>query len=196
MLWITPAALPSPSTAQLNVVSPAAAGAASARAGRGCAERHGALGEVVLVEQVLGIDVHVLGVGQVAVAVLEGDRGRAHEPVDVGHGVAGQGGDVEVVEQPEDLQRGEALRVRRRGERGPPAVTDAQRRHPVGAVRGEVVGAQHAAVAREERADLVRDGALVEGGATALGDGLERVGQARACAGSRPCRYGLPSAFR
>ena len=58
MLWMTAAALPSASTAQLNVVSPAARGDGERGRGRaGAAEPRGALGEVRRVEQALERDV-------------------------------------------------------------------------------------------------------------------------------------------
>src|SRR5689334_1045723 len=107
MLWITAAALPSASTAQLKVVSPAA---------------RGAVGEVRRVEQALERDLAELRVAEVAVAVLERERRRAHHDVDVARRVAGERRDVDVLEHPEDLQAGEALRVRRGRDGRPPAV--------------------------------------------------------------------------
>ena len=131
MLWITAAALPSASTAQLNVVSPA--GARDGERGRGRAgavEPRGALGEVRRVEQAVERDVAEGRVAEVAVAVLERERGRAHDDVDVRRRVVGQRGDVDVLEHPEDLQAGEALGVRRRRDGGAAAVARRGRARP------------------------------------------------------------------
>src|SRR3954469_19589474 len=147
MLWMTAAALPSASTAQLNVVSPAARGTTSAGAGPAppppraarSAEPRGALGEVGRVERALERDVPGRGVAEIPVAVLEGERGRADDRVDVARGVSGQRRDVDVLEHPEDLQPHEALRVRRRRDDAAAAIRGPCGLDPVAAMRGEVV---------------------------------------------------------
>ena len=56
-----------------------------------------------------------------------------------------RGGQVEALEQGEDGERGEALGGRRKARRLASAIRHAQRGHPVGAMRGEIVRAQRAA---------------------------------------------------
>ena len=84
-----------------------------------------------------------VGIGQVALAILERELGRLHGQVHV-VGVV-ERADVEALQQGEDRERGEALRRGREADRLAAAVAEAQRLHPVGAMRGKIVEGQWAA---------------------------------------------------
>jgi hypothetical protein len=86
---------------------------------------------------------HHRGIGQIAIAILEGELGGLDDEMHVL--VLGSGRQIEALEQSEDGECGETLGGRRKARRLAPAIGHAQGRDPVGAMRGEIVRGQRAA---------------------------------------------------
>ncbi len=118
-------------------------------------------------------------IGVEARAVGEGQLLGFHEQVHVFGRAEGDVGEIVAFQHVEDLQRGDALAVRRQLPHVIAAVVAADRLHPLAVMAGHVLIAQVAAIGLEVGADGAGDLAFVEGIAAALGDLLQRVGQVR-----------------
>ncbi len=88
-------------------------------------------------------------------------------------------GKVEILQDVEHHQRGEALPVRRDLEQVEAAVIGRDRRHHIAAMLGEILRRQERAARGNRRRHVVGDLAFVEGARALGGDGLQRLRQGR-----------------
>ncbi|MHC2777594.1 hypothetical protein ACVIM7_007085 [Bradyrhizobium liaoningense] len=141
-----------------------------------------------LLEHLGDVDPHVLGRGNMHLAVHVGDACRFRlemEALDAHGRVLGQ---IEARQDVEHQERGDARAVRRALPDIVALVQGAYRRGHFGRVRGEIVERVQAADAPEGLDHVLRDRPLVEGVAAILGDraqGLAELGLANDVAGHR-----------
>ncbi len=135
------------------------------------------LGGVLLVEEPVQRDVDELRIGQPLIAVGESDLHGLYDVVVVVGRPFPPTPDIEAFEQIQNLERGEALGGGWHLEGLVAAVCRADRIDPLGAVLGEVFGAQRRALRFERTADATGDVALVEGSGAVGRDRFERTGQ-------------------
>jgi len=137
----------------------------------------GALTTVLLGDQCLDGDAHVIDVGVELRAVLEGQLlGLGHHVPEV-HRVATHRLQIERLQDVEDLERGDALAVGRQFIKCHSAVVGAPRFDPVGVVLFEVRQREETAVGLGERDDRFGDRAIVVRVASTLGKQSKSLGQ-------------------
>ena len=134
-------------------------------------------GGVLLRDEPVHRHVGELRVGVVLGPVLEGQFLRLDDEVDVLGGVRLQRTDVEVLEEVQDLERGDALAVRGDLPDVPSAVAGAHRVDPGRLVVGQVFQGHDAAQLLRLRDDALGDRPFVEGGGAVSGDDAVRVGE-------------------
>ena len=158
-LWMTDTALPCASAATIAIVSPSSA-APRAWPRRSPGDAAAPLGEAHRVEAMRDRDALEGRVGQVTVAVLEGELRRLDDEVDVVG--LGERSDVEPLEERQDRQGSEALRRRGQARRLAAAVGNAQGLDPLGPVRGEILDGQRTAGGGGAECDPSAERAAVE----------------------------------
>ena len=144
---------------------------AGLRRGRARPDAPAPAGQALGIEAALDGHGHDRGIGQVAIAVLEGELGGLDDEMHVL--VLRDGREIEALEQGQDGERGEALGGRRKAGRLAPAVRHAQGLDPVGAMRGEILDGQRAAGLSGGAGDAPRQIAPVELLGAVRGDALE-----------------------
>ncbi|MNJ31120.1 hypothetical protein D3C77_257460 [compost metagenome] len=156
------------------------------------ADQLGALGGVGLGVQPGGRGLGEALVGEVAGAVLEGQPLGLGLMVDGGGGLEAHALEVELLADVQDLVGRQALGVRPQRIDLDPAIGGHQRLDPFGAVGGQVGAGHPAADTLEIALDVVGDGAVIEGVASALGD--QAVGAAQVGIGEDLARLGRAAA--